>query len=331
MATGQADGLTAGVTLLTGAGATFLAPLYKRWIDEYVGAHPGESVTYDVVGSGAGIKRFLEGSVDFGASDAALSDDYLAKVDPNRGAVMVPMTAGMVVLAYHIPGISNGLALARDVYADIFAGKINAWNDPRIVATNPNLSLPNIPIVTVVRLDSSGTTFAMTNHLAAANVWWKNQGPGVGNVVDWPGRSMAVRGNEGVAQRVKITDGAIGYMGYEFAKRIGLPMATLYNKAGQPVAPTPESGRAGLAAGVEFPADLRAFVADPEGGNAYPIVTYTWVLLSEHYQDSAKAAALKDVFSWGLREGQIIAPELGYIPLPQSMVTKATEALDRVR
>lgn len=122
-----------------------------------------------------------------------MSDDYLKKVDPNRGAVMVPMTAGIVVLAYHIPGITNGLVLARDVYTDIFAGKIDSWNDPRIVATNPNLNLPDIPILTVVRLDSSGTTFTMTNHLAAANAWWKNQGPGIGNLVDWPGRSMAVR------------------------------------------------------------------------------------------------------------------------------------------
>ncbi len=327
----KAQTRTESIISVSGAGATFPAPLYKRWIEEYAKAHPDLSVSYDSVGSGEGIKRFLEGAADFGSSDAAMSDEDLARVNPDRGAVMIPMTAGMVVLAYNIPGVSNGLTLARDVYVDIFAGKITAWNDARIVATNPGLKLPGKAILTVVRRDSAGTTFALTNHLSAASPWWKEHGPGIGKLITWPSRPMTAVGNEGVAQRVKITDGAIGYMGYEFAARIGLPIASLYNKAGQAVAPTPDSGQAALASVTELPANLRVFIPDPDGAGSYPIVTYTWVLLNEHNRDPRKAGALKDVLGWGLGDGQIIAPEMGYIPLPQAMVAKATEALGRVR
>ena len=172
---------------ISGAGATFPAPLYKRWMIDFREARPDLNFTYDAVGSGEGIQRFLAGEVDFGASDAAMSDKDLAKVDPKRGALMIPMTAGMVVLAYNIPGVGEGLTLARDVYPDIFAGKIKSWNDPRIRATNPGVSLPDKQILTVVRRDSSGTTFAFTNHLGTASPWWAKEGPGIGKLIDWPG------------------------------------------------------------------------------------------------------------------------------------------------
>jgi len=314
-----------------GAGATFPQPLYQRWIEEYRKDHPDVAFSYEGVGSGGGIKRFLAGEVDFGASDAAMSDRDLEKVDPSRGAVMIPMTAGMVVLAYNIPGVTEGLVLPRDVYVDIFAGKIRRWNDPRIVEANPGATLPSADIVTVVRRDSSGTTFAMTNHLAAADPWWATDGPGVGKLVDWPGNAMTAVGNEGVAQRVKITDGGIGYMGYEFARRLGLPMATIGNQAGQLIAPSAESGTAALGSVRRIPGDLRVFVPDPDEAGAYPIVTYTWILLNRHYADPAKAAALKDALSWGLGMGQAVADEMGYVPLPQSMVARAGEVLATVQ
>ena len=325
---GETEG---GAQAIKGAGATFPQPLYERWIGEYRAEHPEVSFTYQGVGSGEGVKRFLDGEVDFGASDAAMTDADLEKVDPDRGAVMIPMTAGMVVLAYNIPGVGKGLRLARDVYQDIFAGKIRKWNDPRIAGTNPGLDLPSAEVVTVVRRDSSGTTFAFTNHLAAANPWWATQGPGIGKLVDWPGNAMTAAGNEGVAQRVKITSGAIGYMGYEVANRLELPMAILQNKAGEFVAPGPGAGQAALAAADEIPADLRVYVPDPEGSASYPIVTYTWILLNANYADPAKAQALKEALGWGLGQGQAIAEELGYIPLPESMILRATEALTRVR
>lgn len=330
-ACGDRSGESAGGGLeIKGAGATFPQPLYERWIGEYQKGHPGVSFTYAGVGSGEGVKRFLEGSVDFGASDAAMTDADLKKVDPARGAVMIPMTAGMVVLAYNIPGVGDGLRLGRGVYQDIFAGKIRKWNDPRIAATNPGIDLPSADIVTVVRRDSSGTTFAFTNHLAAASPSWASDGPGVGKLVDWPGNAMTAAGNAGVAQRVELTNGAIGYMGYEFAHRVGLPMAILQNKAGELVVPGPETGQAALASAREVPDDLRVYVPDPEGAEAYPIVTYTWILLDARYADPAKAEALKEALGWGLEQGQPIAAELGYIPLPQSMIERAEDALSRV-
>jgi phosphate transport system substrate-binding protein len=178
---GQATGL-----VVKGAGATFPAPLYAKWIEEYRRTRPAVTFSYDAVGSGEGVKRFLAGTVDFGASDAALSDKDLALVDPKRGAVMIPMAAGLVVLAYHIPGVPTGLILTRDAYLAIFAGRIHSWDDPRIAAANPGLKLPKADIVPVVRRDSSGTTFIMTNHLAAIDPWWAAPGPGVGKLVDWP-------------------------------------------------------------------------------------------------------------------------------------------------
>ena len=326
-----AEAPATGRLVITGAGATFPAPLYERWIEAYRKVRADLTFNYDAVGSGEGIKRFLDGTVDFGASDAALSPTDQAKVDPKRGVVTIPMTAGMVVLAYNIPGVPEGLTLNRDVYQDIFAGKIRSWNDPRIVATNPGLNLPAKAILTVVRRDSSGTTFAMTSHLGAADPWWSKEGPGIGKLVDWPGIAMTAVGNEGVARRVQITDGAIGYMEYQFAKRLGLPFATLQNKAGQPIVPSPAAGQAALASVTQIPADLRLFIPDPEGADAYPIVTYTWILLNERYPDPAKAAALKGALTWGLGQGQAIAEEMGYIPLPEVMVAKATAALAGVR
>jgi phosphate transport system substrate-binding protein len=320
-----------GGLVVNGAGATFPQPLYERWIAEYRKEHPEVTFTYEGVGSGEGVKRFLAGTVDFGASDAAMSDADLAKVDPQRGALLIPMTAGMVVLAYNVPGVDAGLSLARDVYIDIFAGKIRKWNDPRILEANPGLALPNLDILTVVRRDSSGTTFAMTSHLAAASPWWTERGPGLGKLVDWPGNAMTAVGNAGVAQRVKMTDGAIGYMEYGFAMRLGLPVAALENRSGQMVVPSPESGQAALEPPTEETPLLRVFTPDPEGPGAYPITSYSWMLLYARYPDPAVAKALKDALDWGLTRGQPTAIEMGYIPLPDSMVAKAQAVLAQVQ
>lgn len=316
---------------IVGAGATFPAPLYQRWFIDYRQVRPDQIFAYDAVGSGEGVDRFLAGTVDFGASDAALSDKDLAQVDPKRGALMIPMTAGMVVLAYNIPGVGEGLTLKRDVYRDIFAGRIHTWDDPRIRASNPGLKLPGKAIVPVVRRDSSGTTFAFTNHLGTIDSWWRAEGPGIGKLIDWPGKAMTARGNEGVAQRVMITDGAIGYMEYEFAERLGMPVAILENRSGVPVMPSPGAGQAALGSAAEIPADLRLFVPDPEDAGAYPIVSYTWILLNERYADPAKATALREALTWGLDQGQVVARDLGYVPLPEHMITKAREALARVQ
>ena len=311
----------AATVRVNGAGATFPKPLYERWMQAYADVHPEVVFRYEGVGSGQGIKRFLAEDVDFGASDAAMSDADLAKVG-DRGAVMVPMTAGMVVLAYNLPGV-DALNLSRDAVTGIFSGEIQSWDDERIQTSNPGITLPKKTIAPVVRRDSSGTTFVFTNHLSAASDWWRSQGPGTAKRIDWPGGIMEVNYNEGVAQRVKISAGSIGYMEYEFAERLGLTVATLENKAGRMVAPSPAAGTAALASAPAIPDDLRVFVPDPPGADAYPIVSYTWLLLYGVYPDANKGAALKGAVTWGLTEGQPIAEQMGYIPLPEEMVELA--------
>ena len=333
-----ADASSSDALVVRGAGATFPKPLYEKWISIYGEETPGVRFEYAGVGSGKGIKMFLAGKdpdgevfggadIDFGASDAAMSDQDLAKVG-ERGAVMVPMTGGMVVLAYNLPGV-EGLRLSRDAVQGIFSGQIVNWDDPAIAATNPDADLPNRTITPVVRRDSSGTTFIMTSHLAAADPAWRD-GAGVGKQIDWPGNTMEVNYNSGIAQRVKVSEGAIGYMEYEFAERLGLPIATLENKAGEYVRPTPAAGSAALASAPEIPDDLRVFVPDPPGAGAYPIAGYTWLLLYEQYPDAAKRDALKSAVLWGLDEGQPIAEEMGYIPLPDEMVRLARAKVEAI-
>lgn len=315
---------------LRGAGATFPAPLYGKWIEAYQAKNPAVSLTYDVVGSGEGISRFVTGSVDFGASDARLSDKEAAQV--GRGVVMVPATAGMVVLAYNVSGLKGELKLPRDVYTDIFAGKITRWNDPRLQAANPDLALPRRNIVVVARQDSSGTTYAFTSHLAAVNPGWLQGRPGIGKLIDWPGSAMLARGNEGVSARIKLSEGSIGYVEYGFAKRLGLPVASLQNKAGAFVRPSERSGQAALAAAAARATEQERFVlSDPDGADAYPIVTYSWLLLYGMYDNKAKGAHVAGFTAWGLSEGQRYAQELGYIPLPAAAAEQGRQALLKVR
>jgi phosphate transport system substrate-binding protein len=312
--------------LLEGAGATFPAPLYKRWIQAYAEERPQLQIKYDVVGSGEGIKRFLAHQVDFGASDAALSDEQLSAAGAD--VKMIPATAGLIALAYNLPGITEPLRLKRDVYADILLGKIRRWDDSRIAASNPGLALPKRDIVRVVRKDSSGTTYAFTNHLSAISDDWRDRGPGVGKMVDWPGNAMVAPGNEGVSARIKISVGAIGYVEYGQARRLGLAMALLENAAGQFVAPAEASGQAALTANLgEMPANLRLFLPDPKGEEAYPIVTLSWLLLYPRYEGAGRSAAVKDFVTWGLVEGQAYSRELGFLPLPEDVARLSRSAV----
>jgi phosphate transport system substrate-binding protein len=316
---------------IKGAGATFPEPLYQEWIAQYREGHPDVGFIYEGVGSGQGIKRFIAEDVDFGASDAAMKDEEIAQVQ--RGVKLIPVTAGMVVLAYNLPGVEGDLQLPRDVYVDIFLDRISRWDDPRIVAANPDLDLPAKLIQPIVRRDSSGTTYAFTNHLSAVSPAWRDQGPGTGKLIDWPGAAMTGTGNEGVAQKVKISHGSIGYMEYGFARRLGLPVALLQNKAGNFVTPDASSGRGALAAAAakELPDDLRLFLPDPDGPDSYPIVSLSWILLYDQYAEPDKSAALKEAITWGLSNGQATAEEMGYIPLPEAIVSKGTQAVATIR
>src|SRR5262245_11227711 len=323
-------GPTAAALHLRGAGATFPAPLYEKWIAAFQRQNPDMTITYESVGSGEGQKRFLANAVDFGASDAALSDEQLAAVKP--GAQLVPVTAGIIVLAYNMPGLGGDLRLSRDVLVGIFSGAVKTWDDPRIRADNPTLTLPHRSIALVVRQDGSGTTYGFTAHLSAISPAWRDRGPGVGTLVSWPGNTMRARGNEGVAGRIKVSEGSIGYVEYHFAKRLGLSMAHLQNRALRFVAPSESRGQTALARNVkEMPQNLRLFLPDPEGPDSYPIVTLSWLLLYDRYEDQKKSAALKRFVSWGLTEGQALSRELGYIPLPGDVTSHSLAALERIR
>jgi phosphate transport system substrate-binding protein len=314
---------------LRGAGSTFSAALYKQWIETYHQEHPQVSITYDAVGSGEGVRRFVAGSVDFGASDVTLSDREAAEI--SRGTVMVASTAGMVVLAYNVPGLRGELKLPRDIYPGILSGQIRRWDDPRIQTANPGVSLPHLNIVIVARQDSSGTTFALTNHLAADSLAWREQGLGVGKLVEWPASAMLASGNEGVASRIKISEGSIGYVEYGFAKRLGLPMAVLQNKAGKFISPDDTAGLQSLAeASAKTPAGLNQSIVDPSGANAYPIVTFSWLLLFRKYDDPQKSSAVRDFVAWGLSSGQAFSQKLGYLPLPGEVIASGEQALRSV-
>ncbi|WP_139556511.1 phosphate ABC transporter substrate-binding protein PstS [Methylotetracoccus oryzae] len=319
-------GSSGQMLLLQGAGATFPAPLYKRWIKVYSDERPQVQIKYDAIGSGEGIQRFLAHAVDFGASDAALNDEQLAAA--GEGVKMIPATAGLIALAYNLPGITEPLKLKRDVYVDMLLGRIKRWDDPRIAASNPGLTLPKRDIVRVVRRDSSGTTYAFTNHLSAISNDWRDRGPGVGKIVDWPGNAMAAPGNEGVSARIRLSVGAIGYVEYGQARRLGLAMALLENAAGQFVAPAETSGQAALKNNLSaMPANLRLFLPDPKGEEAYPIVTLSWLLLYPRYDGAGRADAVKDFVTWGLTEGQTHSRELGFLPLPDELLRLSRSAV----
>jgi phosphate transport system substrate-binding protein len=319
-------GLALAAVTLQGTGATFPAPLYQKWFAEYNKLHSDVQINYQALGSGAGIKQFQQGLVDFGASDAAMTDDEMSQVKTG-GVILLPMTAGSVVLAYNLPGGPSDLKLSREAYVGIFLGKITTWNDPTIAKSNPGTTMPNTKITVVTRSDGSGTTFVFTSHLTAISDAWKN-GPGAGKSVNFP-VGVAGKGNPGVTALIKQTPGAIGYVEYGYAKQTGMSMASLENKSGKFMAVSIESEKAALA-GVQLPPDLRAWITDPADPSAYPIVTYTWILAHKKYPDAKIAQTLKSVLNYGLTQGQSFSLDLGYIPLPASVVTEVSKAVDGI-
>jgi len=310
---------------LSGAGATFPAPLYQRWSVEFNKANPSIQVNYQSVGSGAGVKNLIKGVVDFAGSDAAMTDEEISKV--SRGVVMIPATAGQIVLAYNLPGIPK-LNITREAMAGIFLGTVKKWNDPAITTANPGINLPANPIQVAYRSDSSGTTFVFTQHVSAVDSKFADI-VGADKSVAFP-VGVGGKGNEGVTALIKQSAGTIGYIEYGYAKENGLSMASLQNKAGNFVTPDLESGARTLAS-VKLPENLRVWPVDPAGANDYPIVTFTWLLLYKSYSDSDKLNSLKKFVTWALSTGQTFSKQLGYIPLPESVVQKSEEALSTVK
>ena len=312
-------------TKLNGAGATFPAPLYQRWIAEFTKANPNVQINYQAVGSGTGITNFTQGIVNFAGSDAAMTDEQIAKV--KQGVVLIPATAGSIVLAYNLPGVES-LKLSREAYSGIFVGKITKWNDPTIAKANEGVKLPDTAITVCERSDGSGTTFVFTKHLSAISPDFKTQ-VGEGTTVTWP-TGVAGKGNDGVTALIKQTPGAIGYVEYGYAKNNKLTFAQLQNKSGAFVAATAESGAATLNS-TQFPSEiLRAWPSDPDAKDAYPISTFTWLLLYKKYDNKEILDVLKKFVTYGLSDGQKFADELGYIPLPKEVAAKSEAALKSV-
>ncbi len=301
---------------LIGSGASFPFPLYSAWFKDFSKKSEGVTVDYQAKGSGAGIQDLINKTVDFAASDAAMSPEQISKVA--EGVVLLPMTAGEIVLAYNLPGQPKNLKLPRDVYPDIFLGKITNWSDPRIAKANPDIKLPDLPITVVRRSDSSGTTFVFTKHLAAISPAFKEQA-GQGTTVNWPqsDKIVAAPKNDGVTATIKQTPGAIGYIEWGYAKLTKADVALLQNKTGNYVAAGGEGGAIALA-GAKFPDDLIVWIDDPAGAEAYPIASFTWMLFYQK-QDAQKAEYLRKLVNYGLTHGQKIAESMGYIPLPPSV------------
>ena len=309
---------------LEGAGASFPAPLYQKWFKSYSTSHNGVQINYQSIGSGGGIKSIIDKTVDFAASDAAMTPEEMAKVDV--GVQLLPMTGGCVVLTYNLKGVPS-LKLSRQAYAGIFLGKVKKWNDPLIAKDNAGVALPDQPVSVVVRADGSGTTFVFTKHLSAISAEFAKN-PGTNTLPNWPTGTRS-KGNDGVTASVMMTPGAVGYIEYLYGKSQNLPMALLENMAGNFVAPSVASGAAALAS-ARFPENLIAWVPDPDAKDAYPIATYTWLICYKQYNDKRKFQLLQDLLTYCVTDGQKESEAVGYIPLPQDVAEKDKAAIQNI-
>jgi len=314
-----------GATSLSGAGATFPAPLYSKWFDTYKES-AGVQINYQAIGSGAGIKQLSAKTVDFGASDAPLS----AKDKVPAPVATIPTVGGAVVLAYNLPGAPPNLKMDGSVVADIFLGKITKWNDPAIAALNPGVTLPGNSIVVAHRSDGSGTTNIFTNYLAAVSPTWKTK-VGAGKSVDWP-TGIGGKGNDGVAAGIKQAPGGFGYVELAYAKQNKLPYASVKNQAGQFVSPD----AAGVTAAAEgalaaVQKDITAPISNAPGAKAYPISGFTYIMVYKTAPNPEKGAAVKEFLKWAMTQGQKDAAALDYAPLPESLVALNQKTIDSLK
>jgi phosphate transport system substrate-binding protein len=304
-------------TSLVGAGATFPFPLYSRWFNSYAQANPVR-VNYQSLGSGAGIRQFIEGTVDFGASDAPMSDEELARVP--SGALNLPTVLGSVVITYNVPGLTGPLQLDGATISGVFLGEIQRWNDPRLAQLNPGVALPDRPILPVHRSDGSGTTYVFTDYLSVVDPAFQ-QRVGRGTAVRWP-VGLGGKGNEGVTGQVRQTEGAMGYVEQVYARQNQLPMASVRNRSGAFVSPSVEATTAaalGIEIRVQEQGDFRVSIVDAPAAEAYPISSWTYLLVRQHMEDCGKARSLARVVEWAIRNGDEMATALHYAPLPDGV------------
>ncbi len=314
---------------LQGAGATFPAPLYEVWFEAFSGKYANVAFDYQANGSGAGIKAITEGTVDFGASDAAMKDEEIAKLPTGTTVLHVPTALGAVVLIYNVAGVA-ALNLDADTTAGIFLGAITKWNDPKIAALNAGVTLPDAAITVVHRSDGSGTTNAFTTYLDTVSPDWHSQ-VGAGKEVNWPA-GIGSQGNDGVAGSVKQTDGAIGYVELNYAAQANVPAALLENAAGKFVAGSTDGVTAAAeAAAADFPADFRQKpIINGAGDATYPIASYTYLLVPVEWKDADKGKAMVAFLDWALTDGQAQETALGYAPLPAPIQEKALGLLHTI-
>ena len=331
VATLIATGATAAMAQdLTGAGATFPYPIYSKWFSDYA-AKTGVKINYQSIGSGGGIRQLSEQTVDFGASDAPMSDAELAKA--KGGPVLhIPTALGAVVIVYNLPDLGAPLKLTGDVIAAIFQGQVTKWNDARIAALNPGAKLPATDILVVHRSDGSGTSYVFTDYLASVSPAWAAK-PGKGKEVQWP-VGLGAKGNEGVAGQVKQTPGAIGYVELAYATQNKMNMASVKNANGEFVAPSIASvtaAAAGAAAKLPPTTDYRISIVNAPGAGVYPISSFTWIIAYAKQADAAKGKKLTDFLRWALNEGQGMESSLDYAPLPEGMRTALLTRVDSIK
>jgi len=315
---------------LTGAGSTFAAPLYSKWSAAYA-AKSGVKINYQSIGSGGGIRQLSEQTVDFGATDAPMSDAELAKA--KGGPVLhIPTALGPVVIVYNLPQVPTGLKLTGETLAAIYQGQISKWNDARIASLNPRVSLPATDILVVHRSDGSGTTYAFSDYLSAISPAWANK-PGKGKELQWP-VGLGGKGNEGVAGQVKQVPGAIGYVELAYAKQNNMSMAAVKNANGEFVTPSIESvtaAAAGAAAKLPPNTDYRVSIVNAPGKGVYPISSFTWILAYAKQADAAKGKTLTDFLRWAMTDGQGMEAALDYAPLPEAMRTALVAKIDSIQ
>ena len=320
-----------GITQLNGAGATFPFPIYSKWFDEYGKINKDAKINYQSIGSGGGIKQLTEGTVDFGASDAPLSDEELknAQEKNNTKVYHIPTVLGAVVLTYNLPGIDKPLNLSGDAVANIYLGKITKWNDPAIAKDNPGVKLPDKEIAVVFRTDGSGTTYIYTNFLAAVSEDWKKD-VGAAKTVKFP-IGQGGKGNEGVTGVVKQLEYSIGYVELIYALQNNLKYANIKNAVGEFVTPSLESvTKAGDVMLPKMSEELTSSIINANGAGAYPISSYTYLLILEKNKDEAKGKMIKSFLQWALTDGQKFTKELGYAPLPTEVSKKALDKISKL-
>jgi len=314
-------------TTLNGAGATFPYPMYSKWFSEYHNAHPEIQINYQSIGSGGGIRQVLAGTVDFGASDGPMSDEQLSQSKVK--ILHVPTVLGAVVPAYNVPGVSGEANFTPEVLAGIFLGKITNWNDKAIAAVNQGVKFPDQPIIVVHRSDGSGTTYIFTDYLSKISSDWANSA-GKGTSIKWP-VGLGGKGNEGVAGTVRQMQGAIGYVELIYAVQNKIPYGSVKNASGSFVKASLDSVTAAAASMKNMPADFRVSITNSPGKDAYPIASFTWLLIPAQSKDAAKGKIIADFLNWMVDDGQKMTAALTYAPLPDTVAQKVKAEIKQVR